>query len=338
MRLECPSESVGHMALRRKVATFFLSLALILLGSKALQLSIGNHSDNGKVLRDARFRVVKSGKCVDEGVLLSLQGTPWLFAKEDFITQAVQSTGSFEPDIFLMIQRQLNISLEGILVDIGANVGAMTSAALSMGRKVVAIEALPDNANLLWCSADNLDRTHLLNLYNVPLADPSKAPVSFCVCRPPGNPTDGVLVPKAKFAEVCSGLLKTDQRCDDELQAATLDDLRIADPIAVMKIDVEGNECRILKGSAATIRDSKPCVVLSEFNPGLQIHSGCSIFEMADFMASIGYLPYNFPGESSGECSSTEITRDLMADMNVPGHLYNICWKPRLNPSHRSTR
>ncbi len=287
-----------------------------------------------KLLHDSVFRVVTGGECADEGVAVSLEGTPWLFAREDAITQTVQSTGSFEPEIFQLIKRQLNISPEGILVDIGANVGAMTSVALSMGRKVVAIEALPNNANLLWCSADNLGWTHLLKLYNIPIADSEKAPVSFCVCRPPGNPTDGVLVPKAKFSEVCSGLLKTEQRCDDEIQAATLDDLSIADPIAVMKIDIEGNECRALKGSVVTIQESKPCMVLTEFNPGLQIHSGCSIYEQTEFMASIGYLPYNLNGGSSGDCSSTEIHGNLMREMDVPGTLHNICWKPRSNPNH----
>lgn len=315
---------------------FLLSFsALTLLGTKAYLLSIGNDSENQLTFsRSSRFRIVKRGECDDIGMTLPLQGTSWRFYEEDLISQVVRTTGSFEPDIYGMIQLQLKTSPDAILVDIGANVGVMTSAALTLGRKAVAVEALPENANLLWCSANDLDQIHLLNLYNLPLAEYSNASTKFCVCRPPGNPTDGVLVPKAIFSEVCRGTLKTEQRCDDELQAATLDDLLISDPIAVMKIDVEGNECRVLRGSVATFRNSKPCVVLAEFNPGLQKHSGCSIFELAEFMASIGYSPHSFPGQSPYECSSAELTKELMADMDMPGKLHNICWKPRSKPAH----
>ena len=68
------------------------------------------------------------------------------FYEEDLISQVVRTTGSFEPDIYRMIQLQLKTSPDAILVDIGANVGVMTSAALSLGRKAIAVEALPKNA------------------------------------------------------------------------------------------------------------------------------------------------------------------------------------------------
>lgn len=68
-------------------------------------------------------------------VLLTLEGIPWYFFRGDAITNAVKKRQIFESHIVHLIRSQLSVST-GILVDIGANVGVMTSVGLSQGRQV----------------------------------------------------------------------------------------------------------------------------------------------------------------------------------------------------------
>lgn len=270
--------------------------------------------------------------------LLSVDGNPWLFHSGDAITSTVKAKGTFEPAIGNLIRRQLSIA-DGMMVDIGANVGVMTSVALSLGREVVAVEALPDNANLLRCSADHNGWATLLKLHNTPLADPASKSERFCVCRPIGNPSDGILVPFTQFADhpFCGG----DQRktkgamehCAEEMKSITLDEIlgSGSNPIAFMKMDIEGNECRVLKGAAATLRGGNPCTILTEYNPGLQQYTNCTLIDMIDHMKLLGYLPHTFQRQG---CSLKELTSVQAGKMSAPGSVHNICWKPLLVPKH----
>ena len=112
-------------------------------------------------------------------------------------------------------------------------------------------------------------------------------------------------------------------QCAEELDAITLDELKIKKPIAIMKLDVEGMECVALKGAASTLKTSRPCIILTEFNPGLQKFSTCSIFDMAEYMAGEDYFPHAWEGMDG--CSNAAVTYDGLAARDVPGELHNLC-------------
>ena len=281
-----------------------------------------------------KLRVIDSAECSSRGTQVMLEGNKWLFHADDLITKSVVGNGFFEKPISEFIRRSMSIS-DGILVDVGANVGVMTSVALFMGRKVVAVEALPDNALMLWCSASIHGLNGNLKIYNVPLADTRGASEILCVCRPQGNPSDGILVRKEEFEEhpYCGGEKGTVKTCEEELESVTFDELQISEPIAFMKMDIEGNECRALEGSLSTIISGAPCVIHTEFNPSLQVYSNCSMHRSMQTMAALGYSPHIFLWHDQ-DCSSAELTLEGLQEIDVPGAINNICWKPQVPAAH----
>jgi len=280
----------------------------------------------------------------NETVVALIEGNPWFLHANDAITTAVLKHGGFEFELAKYIEEAFDASQDGIFVDIGANVGILTRVVLAAGRDVIAVEALPDNARLLHCSAYMNRWSNTLTVYNVPLTEPGVHD-TYCVCRPLGNPSDGILVPREKVLSETDPLRATHpllcgtsdsqpekNHCAEELVAITLDELKIKRPIAIMKLDVEGMECVALKGAASTLKTSRPCTILAEFNPGLQKFSTCSIFDMAEYMAGEDYFPHAWEGMDG--CSNAVVTYDGLAARDVPGELHNLCWKPKIMPAH----
>jgi len=258
-----------------------------------------------------------------------LRGRTWYLHANDTISSSVLSTHDYDPGLGKFIRESLSAFTDGIFLDIGANVGVMTSSSLQVGRYVVAVEALTDNARLLQCSANLNGYSHLLTLHNRPLSNPQQVKTKYCVCRPPGNPSDGILVPQQ---EAPGHAFCSESDCESPLESTTIDHLNIVDPVAVMKIDVEGLECLALSGGHALLKSNlKPCVIVAEFNPGLQNENGCTIHDMTIEMASRDYRPYRFLDSS---CATGLLTADELYAMDRPGTVHNICWMPMSPPRH----
>ena len=260
----------------------------------------------------------------DGAVIGLVRGRKWYLHGDDLVTQSIMATHDFEATLGSFIRHSLSVH-RGIFVDIGANVGIMTMSALELGRRVVAVEALPSNARLLRCSVALNGYSRLLKLHTVPLSAPNREHEKYCVCRPIGNPSDGILVPES---QISSHPLCSHKKCESMVKSSTIDQLNIADSVGLMKIDVEGFECSILSGAEELLRSSKkPCVIVAEFNPTLQNRNGCPIHHMIRFMASWNYHPFNFD-HTRGTCALAKLTEEEVDAMDVPGSLHDICWKP----------
>lgn len=135
-----------------------------------------------------------------------------------------------------------------VIVDVGANTGQFLIAAKSYftDAKIYSFEPNPEAFNIL---KKNADQFHSVHLYNYALADRRKS-ITFYINK---NLSEWSTVLKPKDPENFSKLnVQTDQ-LDSLLPKLSKIDL--------LKIDVEGAELAVLKGSIKTLKKSKYVMV-----------------------------------------------------------------------------
>ena len=236
------------------------------------------------------------------GVLVgkSNRGVQHCLHGADAITEAILQHGQFEPNIAAEIVATMSrASNDSVFVDVGANVGVMTMAALAAGHNAIAIEALPGNVRLIHCSAALNGFNEQLQVHNVALTSPQhEGSDKYCVCGPPGNPSDGIMIPYEQRLThpYCKETVKRDG-CVAELTAVTMDTLLrdTTAPIGVLKADVEGFEYMVLKGATQTLKRLRPCLIITEYNVllfkvnAVSKNNKAELTEMFAFMENLGF-------------------------------------------------
>ena len=188
------------------------------------------------------------------------------------IGQPIRQARTYEPPVTTLFCERVRPG--NIVLDIGANIGYFSMLAASLGAEVYAIEPLAQNVRLLNASkiANKYTKVHII-----------PAAASFEV---------GCLAIGASYGNgiVSSHIGTVDSALASDFVAAIAIDRFITDqPVALIKIDVEGHEYLALQGSAATIRRSRP-VIISEFSPpGLEVNSGVSGEHYLDLLRSWNY-------------------------------------------------
>lgn len=170
------------------------------------------------------------------------------------------------------------VSPEDLFVDVGANVGSYTVlACAAKGAKGICFEPVPATYKRLL---DNISLNSLIGrveALNVGLAERS----GELVFTSEENCTNHV-VP----SELGGGGLKTVR-----VPVTTLDEALEGRSPSVMKIDVEGFELPVIRGSHATLRNPTLHSVIMELN-GSGARYGFSEREIVDIMCHYGFLPY----------------------------------------------
>jgi hypothetical protein len=82
-----------------------------------------------------------------------------------------------------------------------------------------------------------------------------------------------------------------------------------------MKIDVEGAELHVLKGSVKILSQYKPTIFLS-VHPRHIAESGGSIEELERFITKIGYLVFNLDGNT---VRPAELSEYLVSPAQIQG-------------------
>gem|GEM_PF-695136 len=172
------------------------------------------------------------------------------------------------------------------LVDVGANIGMITllaarlvgsngrvfafepnQTAVTRLREVIAENQLENvTIHSVGLSDEVGDRT--LTVFDRHSGSGTLAPISW---EHDGHVTDRQVVPVA--------------RGDDLLPS------RLEHPV-VIKVDVEGYECRVIRGLERTIRCFRP-MVLTEALPGFLARAGSSLEELYSLMTQFGYCGYS---------------------------------------------
>lgn len=207
-------------------------------------------------------------------------GGKMLLHTNDSFAQRVRCEESFEPDVRREMERVLRHRTH--VIDIGANIGYYSiMAARLIGRenRVFSFEPQAPVADKL---RRNLELNQLQNVVVFPFAlSDTAGELSFCVPRE-GEEAFGSMHANGRF-----DVVKT-----VEVAAHRLDDVlaRLGDPeIGLVKIDAEGAELPILRGSTRLLSSPKKPVLIFEANETNCRPFGYCVFDLLEYVHGFGY-------------------------------------------------
>lgn len=202
-----------------------------------------------------------------------------------FSGNSKMQSGDFEPEESLLLSQLLIES--DVFVDVGANIGFYTCLAKELDNHVVAFE--PDSENL-----ESLFQNLELNGWNDCEIYPLGLSEKYGSCMLYGFGTGASILPN--WADVPTSLHKT-------IPLTTLDIIlsnRFIDKKVIVKIDVEGAELSVLKGSINALEKYHNMkllieICLTEHHPNGKNPNFYSTFELLD---SYGYKATCIEGNS----------------------------------------
>jgi FkbM family methyltransferase len=167
-------------------------------------------------------------------------------------------SGAYEAPLPMLMMATI-VRTEGIFIDVGANTGlySVMAAVISQGRKVIAFEPLPSVISALRRNIEINALESVIEVKEIALS--SRLGMATLHIPDPGHgllETSASLEAEFKTHDACSGAKSI------EVKVSTLDSLEIHDPIAVIKVDIEGHEYAFLDGAKNTITRERPIVFI----------------------------------------------------------------------------
>jgi FkbM family methyltransferase len=179
------------------------------------------------------------------------------FAADQCIGMSLREYGEWGEDEIALLARY--VTKGATVLDVGANVGTHSVAFARLAGpsgRVLALEGHPETFALL---AHNVVRNGLLGCTQAVngLVGPAVGLVSFDLSNEPDRQNSGA----QSFVPVLRNLPEPNPKNAVRIQLPliTIDSLKL-ESCAVMKIDVEGMEADVLRGSGATLRNCRPIV------------------------------------------------------------------------------
>jgi FkbM family methyltransferase len=264
----------------------------------------------------ALHHLVRSGRSIagrpDKGIF-SRRGVVYELDLSQGIDFAIYLGGMFERSTAVALAKLTEPS--SLVLDIGANIGAHT---LHLANLVG-----PNGRVMAFEPTDFAFRKLRRNLdLNPPLASHVEAFHCFLTS------SDGASVPNAIYSSwplaVEAGLHAKHlgrEMQTDSAEARSLDSIlneRADRKVQLVKLDVDGFECDVLRGATAMLRDARPIFVM-ELAPYVLKERGAALDELLSYFIPNGYVFYAERTEKRLPSEARELRR-LVADgesMNV---------------------
>lgn len=198
----------------------------------------------------------------------------------DFITNEIVLNGRYEDSILNWILENLKqYTHDKASLDIGANIGNHTIAFSAISKEVIAFEPNPKTFQVLKINQSINKNIHI---FNYGLSSQNQNMKAYV----PKNNIGGASVKKNRNTKKITGLV--------EFKLRKLDDINdvCKKEIGLIKIDVEGNELKVLKGMKNLLGKQSP-IILFEKN---DLNSKSDEIDLLKNM-SYGYF-YEFKDES----------------------------------------
>jgi len=183
---------------------------------------------------------------------------------DDIVSASLAKTGEWEvPSPAAMASKaRTSIPTDGVLLDIGANIGYYTLMFASQGHRVIAVEPMTRNRRALEGSLClNPDFKKLVTVVPAALVAPNEVAGMHCVVQSTNsqiNIGNGYLT--CTGADTYKPCGTGDANCE-EVPVKTLDMLltEVApSSIDVVKMDVEAYECKVLEGGQSLFKTFNP--------------------------------------------------------------------------------
>jgi FkbM family methyltransferase len=210
---------------------------------------------------------------------------------EDFVSRTILETGEWEPTSW----QAMRAHLEGgaTFVDVGAQIGYYSlKAAHVVGPRghVIAIEPNPETVSKLQA--------------NIQASGASVIAVQPVACSDAEAMLDLFAAPEANTGETSLSMANASQTGAAvhtyKVRARPLDDIVKESGVArvdVIKIDVEGAETLVLKGSQETLARFHPILMVEIIDRQLR-QMGSSAAELTDFLRAQGYTARHATGDN----------------------------------------
>jgi FkbM family methyltransferase len=137
----------------------------------------------------------------------------------------------------------LNIYPDAAFLDVGSNIGIFVIMAATMGRSVYTVEPVISNLAFISASAKLVNTQKNITMINNAVSDENTVLIPWT--KDSGNEANVLMYTDEQFRK----LSKEDQkRVDTPIKTVTLDQVldQIHEETVVIKIDVEGFECKVL--------------------------------------------------------------------------------------------
>jgi FkbM family methyltransferase len=232
--------------------------------------------------------------------------------EKEVISMAIKKHGCFECNILSSLMSALKNSKNATLIDIGGNIGMYSLHAASHGRNAIAFEPLKINQEKL-CQSTLLNHgfgekiqivSRALTNINLTYVDFNTEQFDKAVFkRNRGQKNYGVMKTGAGLDKKPYGVLGKDYALATTIDS--MQSLHILPPPGshvVLKVDVEGSECRALTGAAEYLHKLKIEYVALEMTPD-RIES-CRSSGAWDYIYNLfldnGLEPYKFDDQAKG--------------------------------------
>ena len=182
------------------------------------------------------------------------------YSQNDFVSSWISNVGYYEIDL---LRELVKYTKNKVVFDVGAYIGTHTIYVSKIGspETVYAFEPDPKNFGLL---KKNIEANSLDNV--VPI---NKGVWEF----------DGTV--SFRIADASNrGISKVDYAGDTTIQVVSLDKFCSDGECGCIKIDIEGNELKVLEGARKIITDNRPVLAI-------EVHG--TEFEFPDWMLKLGY-------------------------------------------------
>ena len=250
-------------------------------------------------------------------IMVNRRGVKWRLDLEEGIDFSIYLLGAFEW-MTLLAYRRL-IRPDDVVLDIGANLGAHTlhlARCVGPGGKVVAFEPTAFAFHKL-----------VINVGLNPTLSQRILTEQIMLVEKPG----AVLVPRIHSSwplasqrdlhqKHCGRLMATDgayaTSLDEYLERTAIERIRL------VKMDVDGYECLVLRGGMTTLKRERPLIIM-ELAPYALAEAGHSLEELLDILRTLGYT---LTALRSGQPLPTEpgVLRELIPS----GCSINVLAKP----------
>jgi FkbM family methyltransferase len=201
-------------------------------------------------------------------------------------------------------------------VDVGGNIGMITLLAARLVGERGRVETFEPNPEVFHRLSGCVERNGLagrVRLHNKALADEPGELTLSVLTEHSGMGTLSEL--KGKEQAMVSRTHRVSVERGDALLGSDL-----AGP-ATVKVDVEGFECRVLRGLDGTLRRLRPAVV-TEVSPGHLERAGASVKELFELLAGHGYNGYTLGTPRRG--LRHELSLRPVKELDLRGN--NMAW------------
>ena len=207
---------------------------------------------------------------------------------DDIVSNTISTHRSWMPQQtkFISLLLKNSPTKPAVFLDIGANIGWFTLVMSVLGHKVIAIEPMTNNVELMRASLQASQASHNVIVHANGL---DVTPGRCLLYSDNRNIGDGHTVCGISSTKDMKALVPVGYSERQVIDSVRLDTL-VSQDIDVLKIDVEGSELHAMRSGARLLEKYTVRHIVTEFSPTMMRDKKSDPYEYLKFFVSHGYV------------------------------------------------